>query len=62
MENINSNDCYWYVDEDRILALCVSCAQQLNKGWFWKGSELGYGNYNLQCNNYGSLIHKNEEI
>ena len=65
-EEKKSQDCYWYIKkdvdgDDAISALCVPCAKKLDTGWFWKGNELGYGNYDLNCSNCGSVIHKKHE-
>jgi len=48
-------DCYYFVDdklpeEERIMqAMCAECHKTHNLGWFWKGSELGYGDFDLMC-------------
>lgn len=56
-----SEDCYWFVDNpsETIKALCVECNKNASKkGWFWKGSEIGYGNYNLNCSVCDKILHK----
>jgi len=46
-----NEDCYWFLDkaESIMKALCVECQQIEKTGWFWKGSEFGYGDYHLEC-------------
>lgn len=54
-------DCFWFLEgegeEAMIRALCVQCAEETQKGWFWKGSELGYGDYDLFCSRCQAKIH-----
>lgn len=52
---------YWYADgeddEAKMTALCVMCAKKQDKGWFWEGKVLGYGDYDLFCSSCGNAIH-----
>jgi len=45
------NDCYWFASEKegKMCAMCVNCHKEKKFGWFWPGSEVGYGDYDLQC-------------
>lgn len=58
-----NKDCYWFLDEVESImkALCVECQQIKKTGWFWKGSEFGYGNYHLECSKCGKIIHENKK-
>lgn len=52
---------YWFLDgegeEAKMAALCEMCAQKLQKGWFWNGKNLGYGDYDLFCTECKNAIH-----
>ena len=51
-------NCHWYVDKNgKMLATCIDCVKKDQKGWFWEGSELGFGDYDLQCSTCGEHIH-----
>ena len=56
-------DCYWVneeiqgTDDSKMVAVCVGCARKIKADWFWEGSELGYGDYDLQCYMCGTQIH-----
>ncbi len=45
---------YWFLDgendEAKMVAICETCAKKHQKGWFWDGKNLGYGDYDLACN------------
>ena len=51
-------DCYWFILENKMKAICPECYKILKKGWFWKGSKLGYGDYELKCNSCNEIINK----
>lgn len=64
--SIIQQDSYWFIEGEsndaKMNALCVICAKKQNKGWFWEGSRLGYGDYDLfcaSCNNAINLRNKN---
>jgi len=48
-------NCYWYIDESvpeneqKISAMCEQCHKTKQAGWFWKGKEQGYGDYDVSC-------------
>lgn len=44
-------------DEAKVVALCEICAKKEQKGWFWDGKTLGYGDYDLFCNSCGNAIY-----
>lgn len=63
-----SEDCYWYVDDrvqkkkQKMQALCTECHKTHDFGWFWQGSELGYGDYDLACSICNKVLNdKNAE-
>lgn len=52
-------DSFWYLDESgSIKAMCIPCHENNNYGWYWNGSETGYGNYDLNCSICGKVIHQ----
>ena len=57
-----AKDCFFYTDkiegEEVICALCVTCNEKIKKSstWFWPGSQLGYGPWDLFCENCNSVI------
>jgi len=60
-EEIKEN-CYFYLKsngekDETMEALCVLCAKEQNKGWFWEGKRLGYGNYDLFCSSCSNAIY-----
>lgn len=44
-------------EEAKMAALCELCAKKEQKGWFWDGKRLGYGDYDLFCNSCGNTIY-----
>lgn len=62
--NINTiqENSYWFLDgegeESKIVAICEICAKKHQKGWFWDGKNLGYGDYDLNCNYCKNVIYK----
>lgn len=62
-------DCYFFVDmgvpeEERTMSiLCVECHEQKmpDVGWFYKGSEEGYGPFLYKCCLCGKVIHAEDE-
>jgi len=64
MEEIIQHDCFWYVDESTqtMLAMCVACGRKFSKEWFWNGSKVGYGDYDLNCSTCGAIIYKRGKL
>ena len=62
MSKNKSLDCYWYVSPEQTMkAICTECYKKDEKGfWFWKGSSVGYGNYDLNCSRCNKIIHQKE--
>jgi hypothetical protein len=66
MEKPQENeDCFFYVDtsipkEDQVInCMCLSCHEKNpNLGWFWNGSQMGYGEHDYICNKCGHQISK----
>ncbi len=69
---MSSSDCYFFVDmdmevvneEDRIIrCLCVECHDQHypDSGWYYEGSEQGYGPYNYLCHSCRKVLHSPQE-
>ena len=64
-----SQDCYFFIDpnvperERKIQCLHVHCRDQHypDTGWFYRGSEEGYGPWDYKCQECGELIHKAED-
>ena len=58
-------DCYFWIDqslpeEKQIMnVLCIEChdTKHPELGWFWKGSEKGYGPFDFICEICGKTIH-----
>jgi hypothetical protein len=52
-----SEDCYFFIDievpedEQHMEVLCIGCHDEHHPelGWFWKGSEFGYGPWEYIC-------------
>lgn len=61
MESLIKQDSYWYVEGDgkkaAMVARCPMCAKKSGGGWYWEGTSLGYGNYDLFCKSCGNAIH-----
>ena len=53
-------DCFWHLEDNRIRALCTVCAVKKENAWYWHGSELGYGDYNVVCSICNKIIHERE--
>jgi hypothetical protein len=57
-----SAPCFWYVNEEKVTAICVTCQQEHKiEGWYWPGDEKGYGDYDLDCFLCKTTIHKRED-
>ena len=61
MKSVIKQDSYWFVDGEghtaRMRALCPICSKKTGRGWYWAGSSLGYGDYDLFCADCGNAIH-----
>lgn len=60
-------DSYWFIEGEsesaKMNAICVICAKKQNKGWFWEGSRLGYGDYDLFCSSCNNVIYmRNKDV
>lgn len=59
-------DCFWIFELqlNRVIAVCTKCSKLPkygNKGgMFWEGSKVGYGEYDLDCEECGKTLHINE--
>lgn len=66
MEPLIKQDSYWLVegegDDAKMVALCPICAKKEDKGWYWEGSSLGYGDYDLFCQSCKNAIHMRAKI
>ena len=64
MVEIIRNDCFWYLDEttQKIRAMCVECGRKHNKEWYWNGSAVGYGDYDLSCSVCSVIIYQRGEL
>lgn len=55
---------YWVLDGEgddaKMKALCEMCAKKEQKGWFWEGTVLGYGDYDLFCKVCNNAIYIRE--
>lgn len=71
MKNEKKEDCYWFMIKENdgnkyVKPICVECVEKdkelkEKKGWFWEGSKLGYGNYNLNCFVCNKIINEKGE-
>lgn len=65
--SIIQEDSYWFTNtnlpphEQKMQAMCGDCYQEKKIGWHWKGSELGYGDYDMKCALCGKILHQREE-
>ena len=59
--NTIQENSYWFLDgeEDtvKVVAIREMCAKKQQKGWFWDGKNLGYGDYDLFCNECNNAIY-----
>ena len=44
-------------EDAKMAALCEICAKKQQKGWFWEGKRLGYGDYDLFCDSCKNAIY-----
>lgn len=61
-------DCFYFIESELIRPMCTNCNQKLKEEnklpeeiWFWKGSFLGYGKWNVDCALCGETIYTYEE-
>jgi hypothetical protein len=61
-------DCFFYIkgeDPDAIIeCLCVDCREsKFSKlGWFWEGSQKGYGPFKFACESCNKVIYNPPEL
>ena len=61
-------DCFFYIkgeDPDAIIeCLCVDCRESKfpELGWFWSGSEKGYGPFEFICESCDKVIYSPPEL
>ena len=59
--NTIQENSYWFLEGEeengKIVAICEMCAKKQQKGWFWDGRNLGYGDYDLFCNECKNAIY-----
>lgn len=63
---MKDQNCYFFVDptvpeeERTISVMCVKChdEEMPETGWFYRGSEEGYGPFDYQCELCGKFVHK----
>ena len=57
------DDCYWYLEEstNRVRGACVECGGKHGMKSYWNGSEVGYGDYDLDCSICGKPIYRRKE-
>ena len=57
-------NCYFWIDstlpEEKqcIETICLDCFEKYQQGWFWNGSEKGYGPFDYICDKCSKIIHK----
>jgi hypothetical protein len=65
---MNKEDCYFFIDanenipelEKTVSTLCVECHDKYYPeiGWFWKGSQEGYGPFTYSCFKCQKIIYQ----
>lgn len=66
MKVLVKEDCYFYIDQNipederPISVLCKQCYEKNKVGWFWEGSKIGYGPYDINCSKCNKQIYKIE--
>lgn len=51
-------DCYFYIDNERVKAMCVDCHRQYKLGWFYPAGKTGYGPWDIICSKCDQVIYK----
>jgi hypothetical protein len=51
-------DCYYYLNKNTIKPLCVKCHAKIKRGWYWPGSQEGYGDIDIKCSICGEDIYR----
>lgn len=59
-KNTNSEDCYFYLENDSVKALCKTCKIKFKCGWFYPAGS-GYGPWDIICSKCNHVIHKHNE-
>lgn len=61
------NDCFFFIDtslekdKQTIKSICLECHEKdfKNKNcWFWNGKKLGYGPWDIKCDQCNCFIHE----
>jgi len=63
-------DCYFYINTklNKVRPVCLPCYDKMRdtpdevKGWFWEGSNKGYGPFLFKCDFCEKVIHEEKEI
>ena len=53
-----TENCYFFLENGIIEAMCVRCHEEKQNGWLWKWS---YGKKDIKCCFCGKIIYKYEE-
>lgn len=68
IDKINKS-CFWFYDkalpeaEQKMKAVCIDCQKKHQiQGWYWDGENIGYGNYNLNCEFCQTILSNNKEF
>ena len=61
-----SENCYFFVEVDTeiVRCVCIKChddKMSLDDGWFYEGSEIGYGPFDYKCHFCEKMISRKEE-
>ncbi len=67
MQSVIQEDCVWFLDssvpedEQKMQAMCLECHKKHKLGWYWNGSSIGYGDYDLNCCFCETALHQREK-
>lgn len=66
-----SQDCYFFIDlneavpedKQKVSVLCIPCRNEHHPdtGWFWNGSNSGYGPWDYICCKCGQKVHEHQD-
>jgi hypothetical protein len=59
-------DCYFYTKQidskTFVVPMCLECGDKYpNLGWFWEGSQRGYGPFLFKCEKCDKIIYEHKE-